>query len=70
MTNGERVMNERTAKALAAFKERAKEFGADAKRYLAEALTDWLESLKDNPEAHVYTLILGGVIVKVVGWIL
>jgi hypothetical protein len=50
--------------------ERVKELWADFKRYLAEALTDWVESVKDNPEAHVYTLILGGVIVKVVGWIL
>ena len=53
-----------------AMSERAAELWADFKRYLAEALTDWLDSVKDNPEAHVYTLILGGVIVKVVGWIL
>ena len=63
-------MNERTAKALAAFKERAKEFGADAKRYLAEALTDWVDSVKDNPEAHVYTFIVAVVLTKLVGWIL
>lgn len=50
--------------------ERTAELWADFKRYLAEALTDWLESAKDNPEAHVYTLILGVLIVKVVGWIL
>jgi hypothetical protein len=49
---------------------RTTELLADAKRYLAEALTDWLESVKDNPEAHVYSFLLGVLIVKVVGWIL
>jgi hypothetical protein len=50
--------------------ERTAELWADFKRYLAEALTEWGNSIKDSPESHVYSLILGGVIVKVVGWIL
>ena len=50
--------------------ERAKELWADFKRYLAEALTDWLESVKDNPAAHVYTALIGMALIKVIRWIL
>ena len=50
--------------------ERAKELGAQLWRYLGEAWAEWSESIKDSPEAHLYSLILGALTVKVIGWIL
>ena len=50
--------------------ERAKELGAQLWRYLGEAWAEWTESIKDSPEAHLYSLTLGALLAKVIGWIL
>ena len=50
--------------------ERAKEIASDAVRWAGEAWKEWAESVKDSPEAHCYTLVLGGVFPIVARWFL
>ena len=46
---GERVVN-----------ERVKELASDAARWGKEALIEWGGSIKDSPEAHIYTALVAG----------
>ena len=50
--------------------ERAKDILESVGRWTAEAAREWGESIKDSPEAHCYTLVLGGLIAVVVRWFL
>lgn len=49
--------------------ERAKELAADLARWGKEALEEWGESLSEYPIPHIFTLILGGVLSVVFGWL-
>ena len=50
--------------------ERAKELLADFQRYMKEAASEWIESVEDSPPSHVYSALIGILIIKAVGWIL
>lgn len=53
-----------------AMSERATELLTDFKRYLKEAVEEWLNSVEDSPPSHVYSALIGILIIKAVGWIL
>ena len=42
--------------------ERVRDILADASRWAKEAGAEWRESIEDSPPAHVYTLIVGGLV--------
>lgn len=49
--------------------ERIHEIVQDASRWAKEAWIEWRESIKDSPEAHCYTLTLGGLIATAIRWV-
>ena len=56
---GERVVN-----------ERVKELASDAARWGKEALEEWWEGVTAYPIPNLFSLILGALLCKVVGWLL
>ena len=48
--------------------ERIHEIVQDASRWAKEAWIEWSESIKDSPPAHVYTLLVGGLIATAIRW--
>lgn len=50
--------------------ERVKEIVSDAARWSKEALVEWGDSIKDSPEAHAYSVILGAILAVVARWFL
>lgn len=49
--------------------DRAKELWSDFLRYLKEAALEWWDNVEDSPPSHAYTLLLGALIAKILGWI-
>lgn len=47
--------------------ERAKELWDQFLRYTREAYREWADSVEDSPPSHVYSAILGALIVKALG---
>ncbi len=50
--------------------ERFKELLSDAQKYAAQALGDWLETVKTDPAQHCLTALIAIAATKVIGWIL
>ena len=50
--------------------ERTKQILEDAARWGGEAWKEWADSVKDSPDAHCYTLIVGALCAVVVWWFL
>ena len=50
--------------------ERAKEIAESVARWAGEAWREWAESVKDSPEAHCYTLLMGGLLTVIAQWFL
>ena len=50
--------------------ERAKQIAEDAARWFGEACKEWAESASEYPIPHIFTLVLGGLLVTVGRWFL
>lgn len=49
--------------------DRLHEIVQDASRWAGEAWAEWSESIKESPEAHCYTLALGGLVAVAFMWV-
>lgn len=49
--------------------DRLAEFVEQANRYLRETAEEWADSVDDSPPSHVYSAILGALIVKFLSWL-
>ena len=52
------------------WKARFSDMCADCKRWLGQALTEWVESIKDDPVQHIFSIGAGAALTASLLWLL